>query len=134
MNCESIQRLINKYFNEELPELEKEKVLQHISQCKDCKAKFNAEKTTVQLLNQTSIKKAPINFTINVMNQIEKQKDEQKLQITDHHIMSILGKSLIAAGIVFCLTDVSMLYEKFNTISLKFEGMNQIYNLFNLFK
>lgn len=139
MKCKEIQRLINLYFDRKLTDTEKKIIHGHIKLCDECSAMFNAEKIAVQFLNQASMKKAPIGFTDQVMESIGKQSHQKKLQITDQHAIAILSRSLIAAGVVFCFLDVSVLYEKLTlllTINLhsKIDWMQQIFDIFSFFK
>ena len=137
MKCKAIQQLINSYFESKLTDADKKMIFDHIKQCDECRSMFHAEKIAVQLLNQASIKKAPMGFTDQVMDAIGEQSHQNKLQITDQHAIAILSRSLIAAGVVFCFLDVSVLYDKltlFLTIDLhsKMDWIQQIYDIFNL--
>lgn len=139
MKCKMMQQKINLYFDNQLTDEEKEIMLHHISQCDACNAVYHAEKTAVQLLNQTSMKKAPKGFTDDVMKAIGEQSHSNKLQITDQHTIAILSRSLIAAGVVFCFLDVSAFYEKltfFSTIDLysKMDWIQNIYDVLNFFR
>lgn len=139
MKCKTIQRLMNLYFDHRLTDAEEELICDHIKHCDECSAKFNSEKIAIQFLNQASMKKAPTDFTDQVMESIGKQSHQKKLQITDQHTIAILSRSLIAAGVVFCFLDVSVLYEKLTlllTINLhsKMDWMQQIHDIFSFFK
>ncbi len=75
MKCnKEIVSLMHKYFDEEISELEREKLNIHLNKCQSCKDHMNELKKSIAFVQSSSHIEAPSNFTDLVMSQLPEQK------------------------------------------------------------
>lgn len=75
MNCPTeIIKLINKYLDDDISEMEEKMLRQHLHKCANCNQHFLELKKTAALIKSTSSISAPAHFTIDLMNKLPKEK------------------------------------------------------------
>lgn len=75
MECKKeIVSLIHKYLDEEITEIEHQKLKEHLKQCVYCQIHLNELKKSIALVQSSSHVVAPENFTQLVMKQLPQQK------------------------------------------------------------
>lgn len=104
MNCDKeVFSLIHKYLDEEITDLERRQLNNHLVECEDCRTHMSQLKKSIALVQSTSHIEAPANFTNLVMSQLPQQKSSVnwKRWMKNHPV-------LIAASIFFLFMATSM--------------------------
>ncbi|QOY37577.1 anti-sigma factor family protein [Anaerobacillus isosaccharinicus] len=104
MNCDKeVFSLIHKYLDEEITDLERRQLNNHLVECENCRAHMSQLKKSIAIVQSTSHIEAPPNFTNLVISQLPQQKSSVnwKRWMKNHPV-------LIAASIFFLFMATSM--------------------------
>lgn len=79
MGCTPFIKLMHKYLDEEISDMEKKELKEHIQKCDQCHRHFKELKETIALVQSTThTVEVPNDFTNNVMSQLPKEKTSIK--------------------------------------------------------
>lgn len=115
MKCsKEIVSLMHKYLDEEISEIEREQLKQHLNDCETCRMHMDELKKSIAFIQSSSHIEAPSNFTNLVMSQLPKQKRTMnwKRWMKNNPV-------LVAASVFILLMATSM-------FSIFLEGSNEL--------
>lgn len=130
MNCNLIDILIDRYFEDNLNNNEKQILFEHLDNCKNCKIKFEETKYLFNLLDSEELIQPPDDFVEIVINNIERADNVKTLY---QDFIPLFAKSLVFAGVlIFILNLTSVNLASLGISHSVFKITEGINNLFTL--
>lgn len=110
MNCNEILNYMDKYCENRLDNFTKELINEHLEICEECKLQYIEMKELFNMLSEHSLLSPPQEFTANVMNKVNKVNKTKSISIRR------MGLSLVAAGILLAMINISTPKANYNSV------------------
>ncbi|MFT9494294.1 anti-sigma factor family protein [Anaerosolibacter sp.] len=104
MECKKIVRMLDRYIRKELDESTVQEVEAHLAACGACRRELDAQEALHQLLDFPLEIKAPPDFTLAIMAEIQKIHRKPRPNLVSYKGW---GRSLVAAGILMLVINVA---------------------------
>lgn len=128
MNCQKYKKLLDKYFNQDINEEEREELFSHISDCNECSEEFESLDLISNELNNIEDIPLPENFADEIMLEIEKHESEKKEDNKGgfYKFNSLSYYIAIAILLIFSLNALNL---EFNQNNIEEVGMLESYKI-----